>query len=120
MYSIRDILPWSLVYGAQNEQHSKELKALEVRCTELEVEVKELSCMAVRRFLLSSLVDFANRGSNAWKDWRRVKKNITADDIKDVEAQVCRDLPGETPWFSSYIPEMRFRAQSLRADLARL
>lgn len=117
MCDMRDLVPWALVYGAQNERHAKEIDDLNRRCSELEVTIKELSCMAVRRLLLCCVADFADRGSQPWNDWQRAKKNLTADDIREIEAQICREVPAGAPWFSTYVPELRLKAHALRGQL---
>ena len=105
MYDMKDILPWSLIYGEQNKKHDVEIK-------NLKEELNKIARLIVRQFLVCCLVDLNNPNSDAWSNWRAVKQHLTLKDLLSVEADLLKDLV-----FPSYAYDIRFRVGLLEKDL---
>jgi hypothetical protein len=102
---MRDLVPWSLIYGEQNKQHDSEIK-------KLKDELKHISRAIVRRFLLCCIVDLKNRNSDVWSDWKLVKKHLTIQDLNIVESDLLKELV-----FPSHAYDIRLKANLLEKDL---
>lgn len=84
MYSVRDLVPWSLIYGAQNERHERELQA--AHCSS--AATHHALCMAVLDiFFKAPVSDFNDPMSLLWATyWPLISPSITLKDIATAKA----------------------------------
>lgn len=73
MCDLRDVVPWSLIYGKLNEQNAKEQKATAFKLLEY------LVCHACSAAL--DLIPHGDPQDFVLFCWQQVKQHLTADDI---------------------------------------
>lgn len=113
MYDIRDLVPWSLVYAAQNKRHREELANIKRECEELKEKLKWVSCMVVKDILLASISQFNNPESILWKNWSEVKQHLTVEDISETVEDVLDYKRDNNPWHEFTEGETRTKGNIL-------
>ena len=84
-YSMQDIIPWSLIYSAQNDKHEAEIVK---KNEELNIEkerTRQLARVIIRNLLGSCTHSFNYIKSDVWQDFMSVK-----DIISDVDIDITR------------------------------
>lgn len=83
---MRDLVPWSIIYGVQNERHAREIQAKTEECITAQTQATVLACMILKMMLNTSSGEWGNSNSEIWRYWDVVKKHITPDQIDDTVA----------------------------------
>jgi len=119
-YSLIDVIPWSLIYGAQNERHSQEIDELETR---LETRLLDYQNNIDKNieFLLdlmfnASTSDFNDIHSNIWVMFLNQKLFITDDKI-DKACQKFLSNSDKDWWHHSYTQSTVNRAEIMINNL---
>lgn len=104
-HDIRDLVPWSLVYGALNMRHAQEVEALKGVIHDLCITILKTAMQSGEfewtRFMLST--------------WGSIQPYITDEDVYAVkEGIIGRNSIAATPLWTAYITElMHERADTL-------
>lgn len=100
--SLKDIVPWSLIFGIQNERHANELQ--------------NMTLVLLEVCLDSSICDFNNTKSSLWRRlWPLIHKNISIKDIDACIVKMMKDVLHEHPSFINlYQKELQARASVLK------
>lgn len=91
MYDIRDLVPWSLVYGAQNERHDDEMSAMKHKIYELEQALNKMCIHDVKKILLSCPLDFNDKTSGIWSNLELIKTRLTLADIRSILGELIAE-----------------------------
>jgi hypothetical protein len=86
--SLRDLVPWALVYSAQNDRHADDMQRVvamyERRLAEAAQRTAELNTYVITSLLLSSTFAFNDRSSYQWKAFAKIRPTISIVDIDDA------------------------------------
>jgi transcriptional regulator CtsR len=85
---MRDLVPWSIIYGAQNERHSREMEAKNEECTTAQNLAHTLAHMVLSMMLNTASVEWQDRNSEIWRYWDVVKKHVTTEQIDNIVASM--------------------------------
>ena len=111
-YSLQDVVPWSLIYGAQNERHQQEIQQLQKEIQKQEERFTALASFIAQDLIMCSTADFINRQSLRWKRWEYVKGMHTRDTILKAKEEIYKAHANDS-WFEHAHPELEWRTQFL-------
>jgi hypothetical protein len=74
-FEMQDAVPWTFIYGAQNERHRKEVQKLTNKC-------KTMRSLLIRQLLSSQNLAFDMSEPDTWIIWQMIKVDLTVDEIE--------------------------------------
>lgn len=108
---LQDIVPWSLIYGAQNDRHDKEMRACKDK-------LHNLALIVLENFLfLSSRADFMNYEGLRWKTWNHIVSIVSAadvDKVKDKAIETYKTFADRESLVIQFINEANWKASVLK------
>jgi hypothetical protein len=86
--SLEDVVPWSIIYGAQNARHANEMLAIRAAYHDLALDMLDMLLHVPRS------KDLGNPASPARQQWSKIAHLITADDMAAATERVnaCMNL----------------------------
>jgi hypothetical protein len=115
-YSLIDVIPWSLIYGAQNEKHSLEINELETRLVDYQNNIDKNIEFLLDSLINTSTADFNNFHSNIWIMFLNQKQFITAEKI-DKACQKFLSNNDKNWWHHTYTQSTVNRADIMKNNL---
>ena len=91
-YSMQDIVPWSLIYSAQNEKHESEMKLMQDKLNNEKTRSHHLAYMMIVNLLNASREDVNVSDSDPWKQFNSVVDIIMKEDIDNAVVEVVIEL----------------------------
>lgn len=114
---VRDVLPWSLIYGAQNARHDAEVHVLDFRVQALHAAALSLARELLWGMFAAPVRDWQDAGSPLWRrQWCACYMYVTEADIDAVAYEYVQ-------YFDSMpyvVQHTRTRADMLKNLLAML
>jgi hypothetical protein len=114
-YSMQDIVPWSLIYGAQNEGHQLDIRQKNEELVRERVRTHQLACIVVKNLIGSSTASFVDEESCEWKTFMSIADIVSDVDIDNVKSAYCEVIDKSYGFVSlDTHNEIDIRAQCLK------
>ena len=91
-FSMQDIVPWSLIYSAQNDKHQSEIHLMEANLDNKNIRMRQFAYMMVVNLLNSSSNDFDDNDSDVWKHFTAVVDILNNEDIDAATVEVITGI----------------------------
>jgi hypothetical protein len=89
---MQDIIPWSLIYSAQNDKHNSEIKLLQDKLNNEKTRMRKLAYMMIVNLLNSSVYDFGDFACDSLTNFNAVVDIITKEDIDTAVIEVIAEI----------------------------
>ena len=94
-FSMQDMIPWSLIYSAQNDKHKSEIASKDKEIIQERIKSHQFACFAVRNLLDSCSFEFCKEDSEVWIQFKAVIAIICEADIDDALDKMLLELGAE-------------------------
>jgi hypothetical protein len=105
----RDLAPWSIIYGVQNDRHECEV-------AQLHVELRKLAQIVLTNVFMTTDFYWSTTYSSTYTQWPLIAKYITEEDVDRIETGFAEKRPYEVDNLQRYYE----RDIHIRADYIRL
>jgi hypothetical protein len=105
----RDLVPWSIIYGAQNDMHEREVM-------QLHEELRKLALTVLTNVFTTTDFYWSTTYSSTYTQWPLIAKYITEEDVKRFETEYSDKRPYEVDNLQRYYErDIHIRADYIRA-----
>ena len=110
-YSMIDVIPWSLIYGKQNENYSKNLNELELKYKNI---LNEYIDYLIENLIGCCPKDFNNINSDNWLKLLEKKNFITNDKIDEIHHKYILKHNKSIWWSMSSEIELQYKVNIIK------